>query len=113
MILHIVKKSEWEEAQKNGVYAPSSLETDKFIHCSTSDQVIDVANDFYKGSKDLLLLCIDENKVSPKIVYEDLYNTGKLFPHIYGALEIDSVDQVIKFEPNSDGLFSFPIGIST
>lgn len=112
MILHIVEKTEWEKAIKNDVLSPSSLQTEGFIHCSTIEQVIDVANFFFKGfSSELLLLCIEENKISSKIVYEDLSDSGELFPHIYGPLNIDSVSQVLDFKPGRDGRFALPPGI--
>ncbi|AST91188.1 MULTISPECIES: DUF952 domain-containing protein [Sutcliffiella] len=108
MILHIIDKQEWSKAVTKGIYIPSSLESDGFIHCSTSEQTVDVANYLFKGRSGLVLLCIDSDKVGAKIIYEDLYETGKLFPHIYGPLNIDAVTKVIHFTPNSDGTFDLP-----
>ncbi|MDX8365379.1 DUF952 domain-containing protein [Cytobacillus sp. IB215665] len=108
MILHIIEKEAWFKAQREGIYTPSSIKTDGFIHCSTSEQVVDVANFLYKGHTDLVLLCIDPNKVEAKIVYEDLYEAGKLFPHIYGSLNIAAVFKVIRFIPDRNEGFSLP-----
>ncbi|MGM7682548.1 DUF952 domain-containing protein [Cytobacillus sp. Hm23] len=108
MILHIIEKEAWLKAQREGIYSPSSMETDGFIHCSTSEQVVDVANFLYKGHTDLVLLCIDPNKVEAKIVYEDLYEAGKLFPHIYGSLNVTAVFKVIRFMPDGNKGFSLP-----
>jgi len=57
----------------------------------------------------LLLLCIDAEKVKAKIVYEDTANTGMLFPHIYGPLNLDSVFRVMALKPSMDGTFDLPI----
>lgn len=108
MILHITDRKDWENALQDGKYITDSLESEGFIHCSTTVQVIEVANYIYKGKSGLVLLCIDSDKVDAKIVYEDLYNTGKLYPHIYGELNIDSVTKVINFEPDEEGYFSLP-----
>ncbi|MGG3639999.1 DUF952 domain-containing protein [Bacillus gobiensis] len=108
MILHIVDNEDWLKAKDKGIYAPSSLESEGFIHCSTKEQVIEVANFLFKGHTGLVLLCIDSNKVKAKIIYEDLYETGKLYPHIYGSLHADAVFKVINFEPKKDGTFNFP-----
>lgn len=108
MILHIIEKENWIKVKNEEVYAPSSLDDEGFVHCSTKEQVLGVANDFFKGHSDLLLLCIDPNKVHAKIVYEDLYETGKLFPHIYGPLNIEAVSKVIAFKPTDDGSFQLP-----
>ena len=35
MILHIVKRDEWEDAIRKKEYAPVSLASEGFIHCST------------------------------------------------------------------------------
>lgn len=111
MILHIIDKEEWLKAKTKGIYVPSSLESDGFIHCSTIEQTVDVANYLFKGQNDLVLLCIDSDKVGAEIIYEDLYETGKLFPHIYGPLNIDAVTKVISFPPNSDGTFDLQEGL--
>ena len=108
MILHIVDKEKWLIEKAKGIYVPSSLESDGYIHCSTKEQAVNVANFLYNGQDGLVLLCIDSNKVSSEIIYEDLYETGKLFPHIYGPLNIDAVFKVVNFLPNSDGTFDLP-----
>ena len=108
MIYHIIPKEDWLLAQKNGVYRPASLDSEGFIHCSDKDQVTGSANLHFKGVKNLLLLCIDPQMVKAKIRYEDLYNTSKLFPHIYGELELDAVKDVLDFPINKDGDFDLP-----
>ncbi|MBE4909733.1 DUF952 domain-containing protein [Bacillus luteolus] len=108
MILHILEVDTWLKAKNEGMYTPSSLEDEGFIHCSTKDQVLEVANFLYKGQENLVLLCIDSIKVRAEIVYEDLYETGKLYPHIYGGMNVDAVANVVPFLPNSDGTFRLP-----
>ncbi|QOR64715.1 DUF952 domain-containing protein [Cytobacillus suaedae] len=108
MILHIIELETWLKAKNEGMYTPSSIEDEGFIHCSTKEQVLEVANFLYKGQEDLVLLCIDSTKVKAEIVYEDLYETGKLYPHIYGGLNVDAVENVVKFLPTSDGTFILP-----
>jgi uncharacterized protein (DUF952 family) len=108
MILHITTVVEWNEAKRAGRYTCPSLEKDGFIHCSTKEQVIEVANALFRGEHGLVLLCIDPARVEAQIVYEDLYATGKQFPHVYGALNLDAVVDVLDFTPNSDGEFTLP-----
>lgn len=108
MILHIIEKEDWNKVENEEFYAPSSLELEGFIHCSTKEQVVIVANSFFKGHTNLLLLCIDSNKVDAKIVYEDLVDMGTMFPHIYGPLNIDAVSKVIVFNSSHDGSFQLP-----
>ncbi|MFI2858253.1 DUF952 domain-containing protein [Paenibacillus sp. JSM ZJ436] len=102
MILHIMNTVAWKNALVAGEYAPPSLKKEGFIHCSTPEQLLNVANTFYKGQKGLFLLYIDESKVIPDIVYEDLYKTGKKFPHIYGPLNLDAVERIVEYNPDPD-----------
>jgi uncharacterized protein (DUF952 family) len=97
MLLHIVKRAEWDEAIRRGSYEPSSLPAEGFIHCSTTDQVIETANRFFLGQDDLVLLCVDERRLTATLKYEpaaDARNEGPLFPHIYGPLNCDAVTLV-------------------
>jgi len=111
MILHITAREAWKSAEHEGTYYADSLQTDGFIHCSTLAQVLMPANALFRGHQDLILLCIDPARVQSKIVYEDCYETGHLFPHIYGPLNADAVFQVVDFPPNVDGTFNLPRAI--
>lgn len=107
MILHICKKSVWDQAQAAGEYRGDTLESEGFIHCSTSDQIIEVADSLFKGVQDLLLLVIDESKVVSAIKFEDSGN-GNLYPHIYGPLNLDAITKTMAFPPNQEGKFILP-----
>ena len=120
IILHIISRADWERALLvDGRYRAASLETEGFIHCSTPELVVSVANAFYKDAKGLVLLCIDPNRVAAEIRFEPPAHVdgtpadmqvedGALFPHIYGPLNGDAVLMVVPFEPDSDGTFSLP-----
>lgn len=108
MLLHIVARSTWETAVSHPPYQPPSLASEGFIHCSTVAQVLKPANEMYRGQSDLLLLCIDPEKVAAPLVYEDCYETGQQFPHIYGPLDPAAVVSVVDFPANPDGSFSLP-----
>ncbi|PIE81166.1 MAG: hypothetical protein CSA11_05180 [Chloroflexi bacterium] len=119
LILHITERSTWETAvsrhRSSSVthtvhppYTTESLQTEGFIHCSTPTQAVYAANEHFKGQSGLLLLCIDEDLVEANVVYEDCYETGQQFPHIYGALNRDAVLGVVDFPPNADGTFNLP-----
>lgn len=113
-ILHIATKTGWNEAQLLGAYRPDNFDAEDFIHCSKPEQLIEVANSLFHGRADLVLLVIDRDKVAAPIKEEDpgdLKPTGKRYPHIYGALNLDAVVGVKEFKPNSDGSFSLPEGL--
>lgn len=108
MILHIAHRAEWAEAQNSGAYWTDSLNSDGFVHCSTPAQVLGPANAFYAGQPDLVLLVLDPQQVAAPIIYEDCYETGQQFPHIYGPIELDAIVEVLEFPPNADGSFTLP-----
>jgi uncharacterized protein (DUF952 family) len=117
LILHITSKKEWLEAQQRGEYIAPSLETEGFIHCSTENQVLHVANAFYRGRNDLVLLKLDEAKLKPEIKWEPPaglpapgISNSDLFPHIFGAINLTAVASVLNFEPDSAGIWhSLPL----
>lgn len=106
-ILHITPRSHWQQAQQKGSYRADSLDSEGFIHCSTPAQVAWVANSFYQGQSDLVLLCIDPEKLNAELIYEEVEGNQQ-FPHLYGALNLDAVVQVVDFEPDSKGRFELP-----
>lgn len=115
MILHITTHEDWNAAKIAGVYSAPSLQTEGFIHCSTVKQAVDTANIFFKGQQGLILLCIDESKLTSECKYEVPAGGGKhdpsvgnLFPHVYGPINISAVIKVVDFPVGADGLFSLP-----
>jgi uncharacterized protein (DUF952 family) len=118
MIFHIVKRTEWELAFARGSYAPDSLRTEGFIHCSTISQVIDTANRFYRGQTGLVVLCIDEARVLAELKYEaPAGNYGESvrdgFPHIYGELNVDAVLRLVELPCEADRTFRLPDELRT
>jgi uncharacterized protein (DUF952 family) len=107
LILHITDRVRATLAQQVGSYRADSLEIEGFIHCSTPDQVVWVGNQFYSGQLDLVLLCIDPDKVTAEIKYEVVEGVG-IFPHVYGEVNADAIVKVVEFPPNLDGTFSLP-----
>lgn len=107
-IYHITAGMEWELVEKTGLYRADSLAVDGFIHCSTLAQLLMPANAMYRGQNGLVLLVIDPSRVESEVVYEDCYQSGHRFPHLYGPLNVDAVVSVIPFPPNPDGTFNIP-----
>ncbi len=107
MIIHICSTTTWKAVKEQGYYEADSLKSQGFIHCSKPEQVVKVADFNFKGTKDLILLLIDEEKVKPEIKYED-GGSGELYPHIYGPLNIDAVIGTVDFPTEADGNFKLP-----
>jgi len=110
-IYHIAAAAGWERALHDGQYTMSTrgltLAEQGFIHASTAAQVALVANAFYQGEPDLLLLVIDTALVGPEIRYEHVPGQDLPYPHIYGPLNVSAVVEARPFAPGPDGQFSF------
>jgi len=103
LILHIAKRTAWEEARATGTYAPASLAADGFIHFSDVDQVVRVANLGFPGVGDLVLLCVLADRLSAPLRYEAGDGDDERFPHLYGTLNLDAVIDVVAFPGTRDG----------
>ena len=118
MIFHITSRAAWIEAQAKGSYTAPSLATEGFIHCSTLFQVLPVANTFYKGQSELILLEIEPTLLSSTLKWEPPSGgtplpgvaEGEMFPHIFGALNLNAVIKIVDLE-STDGMFTLPMNL--
>lgn len=110
-IFHITRRADWERARGAGEYDIStlgvSLQQQGFIHCSTAAQVPVVADAFFAGETDLVVLTIDPARVGAEIRHEAAAPDGETFPHIYGPLNVDAVVGVTPLEAGPDGRYRF------
>jgi uncharacterized protein (DUF952 family) len=93
-IYHVTTLKEWEAAKIKNEYKPVNFEQDGFIHCSVEKQIPGVLDRFYKGQTGLVKLKIEKEKVQRPVLFELAIDLDELFPHIYGALNLDSVVEV-------------------
>jgi uncharacterized protein (DUF952 family) len=108
VIYHIAKKKDWVNARFLRLYVAESLESEGFIHCSTKTQILGTANSFFRGQKDLVLLCIETARVKALVKYEQPEGDTRSFPHIYGPLNIEAVIRTLDFQPETNGTFVLP-----
>ena len=101
-LLHIATAKDWDAALGAGEYRADTLASQGFMHCSTTAQVLRVADFLFKGRAGLKLLAINPAKVRAEIKYEDAGN-NEFFPHIYGPLNADAVAVVFDFVVGEKG----------
>ncbi|EMY79517.1 PF06108 family protein [Leptospira weilii serovar Ranarum str. ICFT] len=113
-IYNLAIKKDYEEALKQGFYITDSLTSEGFIHSSRRNQVEDTANRIFSGRKDLVLLIVNVDRLKSPLKYEAAASTrfseedGKnIFPHIYGPLNLDAIEEVLEILPDEDGRFDF------
>ena len=108
-ILHLTSRKAWLDAQDAGEYRADSLESEGFIHCSTDQQILKVANAFYRKVSVPLALWIDTDKLQHPLKWESPVGAdefeGEAFPHLYGPLNLDAVIIVTALKRNKAGAF--------
>ena len=108
-IYHICKREAWDEASKKNCFHSESLAKEGFIHCSKYVQVLRVANTFFRGQENLVLLVIEPGKVRAEIRWEPgMDKPDELFPHIYGDLNLEAVNQILDLNVSPNGQFHLP-----
>lgn len=77
-----------------------------------------MANAFYRGRRDLVLLEIDPARLGAPLRHEAPVDpsTGEVdpassdrFPHVYGAIELDAIVAASDVVPRADGTFAFDV----
>jgi uncharacterized protein (DUF952 family) len=112
VIYKIMMRQDWETAQANGRYEGSEVDRrDGFIHLSAAHQVRATAQKHFSGQSDLFLVSVTENALGKSLKWE-VSRGGELFPHIYGALPLNAVSEVMPL-PLVNGAHQFPHRISS
>lgn len=95
MIYHLTEAARWARSLAEGVHTGSTrgveLAEEGFVHCSTAEQWPQVRARFYADVDDLLLLHIDETRLTARLVYEQVGDADEPFPHVYGPIPLDAV----------------------
>jgi len=101
-IYHIVPRSQFRIV-RSAWYESATLTCEGFIHCSTDDQVLRVANEvFSETAEPLLLLRIETAKLGSRVLFEPAApvaggrspGEAERFPHVYGPIELHAVSGV-------------------
>ncbi|MFD3660486.1 DUF952 domain-containing protein [Streptomyces sp. NPDC058659] len=105
MLLHVVPQADWaaDPADPTAPYAPPSLAAEGFVHCSADEpSALAIADGPYRSAAGpLLVLVIDESRLSGEVRWEGA--EGRLFPHVYGAIERSAVTAVLEVRRDAGG----------
>ena len=98
-IYHIVLPEVWENFKNKDFYEAESLQTEAFIHCSFAEQISGVLERYYKGAEKVLILHLETDKLTSKLVEEPSTNS-EIYPHIYGKINRDAIVEIEERELN-------------
>ncbi|MCX5197598.1 DUF952 domain-containing protein [Streptomyces sp. NBC_00249] len=104
MIFHIVPLADWSAAPERP-YAPASLESEGFTHCSADrPTVLAIASAHYRDTPGTLLAVeLDEAALTAEVRREAGDPDGR-YPHVYGPLNRDAVVRVWEVVRTPGGL---------
>lgn len=108
IVYHITTKTEAQRLEATGEYFAATFDTEGFIHCCHPRQLLGVAQRYFKGQKDLVILEVDTSRLHARVVEENTSGGQDLFPHIYGPITKASVRRQIPFSSVADGKFFMP-----
>ncbi|KJY44745.1 MULTISPECIES: DUF952 domain-containing protein [unclassified Streptomyces] len=93
MIFHIVPLADWTAAPELP-YAPSSLDSEGFVHCSADrPTVLEIADAHYREVPGpLLAVELDERALTSEVRREG--ESGGRYPHVHGPLDRAAVVRV-------------------
>lgn len=95
IIYHVVLPEDWKKFEGKEFYEAENLDSEGFIHCSFAEQLDGVLERYYSGVAQVLVLEIDSNKLTSKLINEPSTN-GEIYPHIYGKINRDAIMSVVK-----------------
>jgi uncharacterized protein (DUF952 family) len=92
-IYHIVLPEIWANFKDKNFYEAESLQTEGFIHCSFENQIAGVLERYYKGIEQILVLHLETEKLTAKLVNEPSTN-NEVYPHIYGQINREAIIKI-------------------
>lgn len=101
-IFHLATPAEWAAARDAGHLAPASLAREGFVHCSTEGQVAATIERHFDGVDDLVLLRLHADGLADALRWEES-RPGEAFPHLYRAIDLAEVAEVIPWHRDRDG----------
>ena len=105
IIFHLTKQTDWESRNPNEGYVAPSLESEGFIHCSEDEaQLLEVAHRLFAGETGLLALEVDTDLLTSPLKREPS-RSGTIYPHIYGAIDLNAVTGTRRVLAGTDGAF--------
>ena len=103
LIYKIVTQAQWQAAEPERRFHGAPVDhADGYIHFSTAEQVQETADKYFTGQHDLLLVTVSSDALGAALRFEPSRG-GALFPHLYAALDFNTVRSVEPLPLNPDG----------
>lgn len=106
MLYHLVSQRGFQSQPPDQPYEADSLASQGFIHLTAEPAAVSwVANAFYRDVPDLVALCVDEDRLSSPLRYDE--TPDGVFPHLYGPLNRDAIVDIRPLTRDDRGQYEF------
>ena len=100
-VFKVCEEDDWESVKNEDFFLGSKTDlSDGFIHFSTSEQLEETLEKYFKSKSPLYLLEVKTDEL--ELVWE-ISRNNQLFPHLYSPLPLDMVSQVYRFFLDGEG----------
>ncbi len=115
-LFHLVTEDDWQRAQTGAAYAPPSLATEGFVHCTGSiDATLSVADAYFRhATQPVLVLRVDASQLSVPVRFEEPSGPPRahhvhrrVFPHVYGPIPHAALTVLGRLRRENEG-FAWP-----
>lgn len=93
----LARTDDWQAAQQRGYWRTPALDAEGFIHAASHEQVPAVFARRFIDVERVFLLKLDEASLVDYLRWDAHPRTGELYPHIYCAVPLASVERVIEW----------------
>lgn len=107
-LYRLILPEQWRQAVREGFFEGSPTDrADGFIHLSTAAQVMGTAERWFSETPELTLLRLDRDRLAGAVRMEG----PEPYPHLYGLLPIEAVQETWNLPLNENLHFIFPTEI--
>ena len=105
-VFKVCEEDDWGRVKNEDFFLGSKTDrSDGFIHFSTSEQLEETLEKYFKSKSPLYLLEVKTDNV--ELVWE-ISRNNQLFPHLYSPLPLNMVSQVYRILTDDEGKHTIP-----
>lgn len=102
-IYHIVTPEWWRQFEGKTHYESETLQQEKFIHCSTFEQLQPTLQRHFTDFSTVYILKLETAQLEHQPIFELAPAVGESFPHIYGPINLNAVLTISEIHNSPDG----------
>lgn len=91
-----------------GFSPPASLQSEGFVHLCSAGQLLATAQRWYAQESEVGVMVLEEAALGSTLRWEDLYDHGEAFPHLYSEIPSQAVVGVVRLTRDDRGRYIWP-----